>query len=140
MNSLSFTAACIVTKDPEGFCHLVGFADKKHGTEHYLMLQRSFAEDKDEQDEELGMDTYHVEWSGPQSPCYGGIAEFVLKRSGVEVTFKREGAQGMNSLEHMSIDFDLSASEYEELKAALTDIFAGDGCFEMTDSQAARTS
>ena len=29
---------------------------------------------------------------------------------------------------------------YEELKAALTDIFAGDGCFEMTDSQATRTS
>jgi hypothetical protein len=29
MNTLAFRAACIATKDPEDFCHLVGFADKK---------------------------------------------------------------------------------------------------------------
>ena len=133
MNTLAFRAACIATKDPEDLCHLVGFADKKHGTEHYLMLQRSFEEDEDEQDEELGMDTYHVEWCGQQRPRYGGIERFVLKRTGAEVTFKREAAEDIDELKQMSIAFDLSAGEYEELKAALTNIFAGESCFEMTD-------
>lgn len=136
MNTFSFRAACIVTKDPEDFCHLVGFADKKHGTEHYLMLQRSFEEDEDEQDEELGMDTYHVEWCGQQRPRYGGIERFVLKRTGAELTFKREAEEGMDEPKQMSIAFDLSAGEYEELKVALMNIFAGESCFEMTDGQA----
>ncbi|CAB5724091.1 Uncharacterised protein [Delftia tsuruhatensis] len=134
--SFSFTATCITTKDPDGFCHLVGFADKEHGTNHYLLLQRSFAEDEDDQDEELGMDTYHVEWCGQQNACYGGIARLVLGRDGAQITFKREAVHDMGGLEHLSIAFDLSADEYTELKAALAEIFAGEGCLEMADGLA----
>jgi len=133
MNQRFFTATCVVTEDPEGLCHLVGFADKKHDTEQYLMLQRSFEEDEDEQDEALGMDTYHVEWGGQQNSCYGGIGRFVLKRSGAEVIFEGEAARRMDGLEHLSIVFDLPTSEHEALKAALTDIFAGENCFEVAD-------
>lgn len=136
MPAFSFTATCIATEDPEGFCHLAGFADRQHGTEHYLMLQRSFEEDEDEQDEELGMDTYHVEWCGQQNACYGGIARLVLQRDGVQITFKREAVEDMGGLEHLSIAFDLSASEYGALKAALADIFAGEDCLETADGQA----
>jgi hypothetical protein len=100
------------------------------------MLQRSFEEDEDEQDEELGMDTYHVEWCGQKRPRYGGIERFVLKRTGAEVTFKPEAVEDIDELKQMSIAFDLSAGEYEELKAALTNIFAGESCFEMSDGQA----
>ena len=67
MPTFSFTATCIATKDSEGFSHLVGFADKEHDTKHYLMLQRSFEED--EQDEELGMDTCYVECRAQQQLC-----------------------------------------------------------------------
>ncbi|MPN18086.1 hypothetical protein SDC9_165444 [bioreactor metagenome] len=81
------------------------------------------------------MDTYHVEWCGQQRPRYGGIERFVLKRTGAEVTFKREAAKDIDELKQMSIAFDLSAGEYEELKAALTNIFAGESCFEITDGQ-----
>lgn len=136
MPTFSFTATCIPTQDPEGFCHLVGFADKEHDTAHYLMLQRAFKEDEDEQDEALGMDTYHAEWCGQQNACYGGIARFVLKRDGAQITFKPEAVQDMDGLEHLSIAFDLSDDEYGVLKNALTEIFAGESCFELADGSA----
>lgn len=133
MQAFSFTATSIPTQDPEGFCHLVGFADKEHDTAHYLMLQRAFAEDEDEQDAALGMDTYHVEWCGQQNACYGGIARWVLARDSAQITFKPEAVQDMDGLEHLSIAFDLSDDEYEALKTALAEIFAGERCFEIAD-------
>jgi hypothetical protein len=57
----------------------------------------------------------------------------VLKRTGAEVTFKPEAVEDLDELKQMSIAFELLAGEYEELKAALTNIFTGDSCFEMTD-------
>jgi hypothetical protein len=133
MKHFSFTAGSVATADPEGYCHLVGFADGEHGTQHYLMLQRSFEEDEDEQDEELGMDTYHVEWCGQQNSRYGGIARLVLRRGSAEITFKAEAVEDMDGLERLSIAFDLSASDYAGLKAALSEVFAGESCLEVVE-------
>lgn len=137
MTTFSFPATCIATKDPDGFCHLAGFADQQHDTRHYLMLQRSFEEDEDDQDEALGMDTYHVEWCGQQNARYGGIARFVLKRDAAEISFQAEAVEDMDGLEHLSIAFDLPAGEYGDLKAALSEVFAGESCFEIADGEAA---
>jgi hypothetical protein len=56
--AFAFQASCVVSQHPDGECHLVGFADQEHDTKLYFMLQRSFEDD--EQDIQLGMNTYHV--------------------------------------------------------------------------------
>lgn len=50
--------------------------------------------------------------------------------------FGIDDSEDIDELKQMSIAFDLSAGEYEELKAALTNIFTGESCFEMTNGQA----
>lgn len=100
------------------------------------MLQRSFEEDEDDQNEELGMDTYHVEWCGQQNSRYGGIARFVLQRNAAQIVFRPEAVEDLDGLEHLSIAFDLSAAEYGDLKAALAEVFADESCFEIADGKA----
>lgn len=80
----TFHANCVAIDDMEDFW-LVGFADERYDTNQYLTLQRSYEDD--EQDIELGMDTYYVERAAQGRSCYGGIEQFELQRNQVIVTF-----------------------------------------------------
>ncbi|CAN7562029.1 Imm10 family immunity protein [Pseudoxanthomonas sp. LjRoot143] len=126
MSSFAFEAKCMVTEQPDGEFHLVGFADQKFDTRFYLMLQRAL--DHDEQDRALGMDTYHVEWCDQGMSGYGGISRFLLSPTGVEVSFEPQAAVDLDGMEHLSISFQLSHSEFLVLREALGNIFVGSGC------------
>ena len=58
MRHVAFHAESVVMADPDGGCHLVGFADHGSGVKRYLLLQRAFS--FDERDRALGIDSYHV--------------------------------------------------------------------------------
>lgn len=132
MTTFSFEAKCVVTEHPEGDCHFVGFADRKHGTHRYLILQRDF--EHDEQDVKLGMDTFHVEWCSEDMSGYGGITAFLLGPSSAEVTFDDETTEALDGVQHLSIAFDLGASERNALVNALGHIFQGTGCLGVAES------
>ena len=132
MNRFAFHANCVATSHPEGFCHLVGFADEKYETQTYFMLQRDF--ESDEQDVELGMDTYHVEWCGQGQSGYGGIQSLSLGRTSATVVFDAQGAADLGGLEELAISFDLSAQEHAELQQALAEIFLGTDCLRCVDA------
>lgn len=132
MNTFEFEAQCVAVEHPYGDCHLVGFADRKFNTSTYLMLQRAF--EFDEQDVELGMDTYHVEWCGQENSGYGGISRFTLTRSGAEVAFTPDAAKELYEMERLAISFRLTPSEYTALREALGHIFQDSGCLVVADA------
>lgn len=132
MTAFSFRAESVVSEHPDGACHLVGFADKKYDTEIYLMLERSYEEE--EQDVQLGMNTYHIEWCDQEQSGYGGITQFVLKSSSAEVHFEPNMAESLGGMEHVSISFRLQASEHQALKKTLQRIFHGSSCLRFADA------
>ncbi|RNF85412.1 Imm10 family immunity protein [Montanilutibacter psychrotolerans] len=131
MSSFAFDAKCVAVEDPDGECYLVGFADQEFDTQHYLMLQRAF--EHDEQDVELGMDTFHVEWCSQENSGYGGITRFLLKPDGAEVTFDAEASEALGGMERLSISFQLGPAEHLALQEALSHVFEGSGCLELAD-------
>jgi hypothetical protein len=135
MNTFAFEAKCIATEHPDGICYLVGFADSKFDTKIYLMLQRDFEGVCDEEEIELGMDNYYVEWCGQENSGYGGISQFVLNQGNVEVAFSPDGVENLNGIECISISFQLTPSEHTALKEALSHIFRDSGCLIVTDVQ-----
>jgi hypothetical protein len=132
MTAFTFQASCVVSKHPDGEFHLVGFADQEHGTQVYLMLQRSFEEDA--QDAKLGMNTYHVEWCSQERSGYGGISQFTLKPGGAEIAFQSEMATALGGMKHLSIAFQLPAGDRATLEEVLKHIFSGSSCFEVADA------
>ncbi len=132
MDLFAFEAKSVAVEHPDGEFHLVGFADHEFNTNIYLMLQRAF--EFDEQDVELGMDTYHVEWCGQESSRYGGISQFVLKPNGAEITFVPDTAETLDGMGRLSIFFQLAPSEYLALREALNRIFEGSGCLLVADA------
>lgn len=131
MKSVAFEAKSIAVAHPEGEFHLVGFADHESDAENYFMLQRAL--EFDEQDASLGMDTYHIEWSGQENSGYGGISQFSLARDRAEIAFAPAGAGALGGLELLSISFQLTPSEHSALLKALVHIFEGSGCLVIAD-------
>ncbi|MCL2309573.1 MAG: Imm10 family immunity protein [Proteobacteria bacterium] len=117
---------------PDGVCHLVGFADHEFNTKTYLMLQRGF--EFDEQDVELGMGTYHIEWCGQENSGYGGISQFLLERNCADITFTSGTAEALGGMERLTISFQLMSPEHSALREALEFIFEGSGCLSVADA------
>ncbi|MBB4128791.1 hypothetical protein GGR77_004122 [Xanthomonas translucens] len=131
MSSFLLHAGSVAVEHPEGECHLVGFADQAFDTTAYLLLQRAFA--FDEQDVALGMDTYHVEWSGQEISGYGGISQFLLSRSHARITFAPDSPMARGGMAVLTIVFQLVPSEYLALQDALHHIFQGSDCHFVAD-------
>lgn len=128
MDKFTFHANCVVTDDPEEYCYVVGFADQD-AAQIYFMLQRAF--EYDDQDIELGMDNYHVEWCNQENSGYGGISRFVLNRHSVDIVFDPSVSAELDGLSQLSISFDLTDQQFQSLKQALQHIFKHSTCFEM---------
>jgi hypothetical protein len=131
MSRFEFEAKCVAVECLDGETQLVGFADQKFDTQTYLMLQRAF--EHDAQDVEQGMDTFHVEWCSEDLSGYGGIARFVLKADGADVTFDLEAADALG-MQQLSISFHLSAPEREALREGLGHIFRDSDCLVVDDA------
>ena len=125
MTVLAFEASKIATIDPDGNCHLVGFASDHTDPQNYLMLQRSFSHD--ERDWTSGQDTYYFELSRQDHGGYGGIAAFNLSRNQAEISFEPETIKVLGGVSHVVIAFNASDDEYAALSQRLQAIFAGTG-------------
>ena len=132
MNPFAFEARCVVFRHPDDECHFVAFADQENDAWLYLTLQRSF--ENDEQDARLGMNTYHVEWCSQENSGYGGIVRFKLEPNIAEIKLEARMSEAIGGINRLSVSFQLAAGEYEALKEALSNIFAGSSCFECVDA------
>ena len=99
---------------------ILGFADDGQPPGHYLLLQR--AECFDEQDRQLGMDTYHVELGGQAVSGYGGIRQVLLAPGRLTLHFGDSQAwcRGLPSLE---ISWKPGLASVEDVAMALGAIF-----------------
>lgn len=100
--------------------HILGLADDPAQPTHYLLLQR--AEDFDEQDEALGMATYHVELGGQGVSGYGGIQQVLLAPGQLTLHFSQAVAW-CRSLPSLEIRWETGLLVPDELDAALAGIF-----------------
>ena len=123
VSTFEFEAECVTGKHPDDKCHLVGFADKSQSTRYYLMLQRALGHD--EQDVQLGMDTYHAEWCDQRNSWYGGIKQFMLTPNQAVVVFDSEAADLINDMSRLLISFQVPPAEHAGLQQALSHIFRG---------------
>lgn len=131
--TVSFHANCVAIEDmDEDEYWLVGFADEKFETKQYLMLQRGYFDD-DEQDIKNGSNTYYVERDGQNQCIYGGIERFELYRDRLLVQFTKAGQQRLNATA-MDISFKLTASKFDKLKNRLERVFAGTECLVVRNS------
>ncbi len=121
MSTFEFRAAYVSLVDPDGDCHMVGFADQEFGAKVYLVLSRDFQFDA--ADVAHGMDTYHVEWCGEATSGYGGILSVALQPKSVEVVFSSEMAAALGGTEKLRIRFELDEREYDTLRKELRVIF-----------------
>lgn len=101
---------------------ILGFADDGQQPEHYLLLQR--ADCFDEQDRQLGMDTYYVELGGQGVAGYGGIERLQLAPGRLTLHFSRDQAwcRGLPSLE---VSWDLGLASVEAVEAAFGEMLLG---------------
>ena len=120
---INFHAEAVAVVHPDNMCFLVGFADDKLNTEQYLMLQRSFEDDVDQQEVELGHDTYYLEWRDQAFSLYGGVQRFVLRRDHITCTFSPAGTAALDGATSARIGFKLDEPEFRLLRQRLKDIF-----------------
>ncbi|KTC37327.1 MAG: Imm10 family immunity protein [Pseudomonas sp.] len=100
---------------------ILGLADDPAQPGQYLLLQR--AEHFDEQDEALGMATYHVELGGQGVSGYGGIEQVLLAPGQLTLHFSQAVAW-CRSLPSLEIRWETGLLVPDELEAALTGIFS----------------
>ena len=98
-------------------------AASTHGGNMYLMLQHE--EEHSEQDIALGMHFPYIEYCDQGWSWYGHILEFVLRRTSVEVQMDGEAAKRMQNDGRIVVQFNLSDSQFQELRSALRQTFAG---------------
>lgn len=122
---ITFHANAVAVVHPDNMCFLVGFADDKLDTQQYLMLQRAFEDDVDEQEVELGHDTYYLEWRDQSNSLYGGIKRLELHRDHVACRFLPEASAALDGATSAAIRFDLDEPEFRLLRQRLKDIFRG---------------
>lgn len=101
---------------------ILGFADDGQQPEYYLLLQR--AECFDEQDRQLGMDTYYLELGGQGVAGYGGIEQLQLAPGRLTLHFSStlDWCRGLPSLE---ISWDAGLASVEEVRAAFSEMLLG---------------
>ena len=89
--------------------------------ENYLMIQQSFDE-SDEQDVELGMNTYHIERDDQSFGGYGGVEQINLSRNSIEVELNETGKENLEC-DSVKVDFDTDDENYQLLTEKLRQIF-----------------
>ncbi len=128
---IAFHAEAAAAVESSDDCFLVCFGEDKPDTDEYLMLQRAFEDDVDDQDIESGMDTYHVELRSQLYGLYGGIEHFVLYRDHVECKFTQAGTARLDGATSARISFDLHDTDFGLLAQRLKDIFRATDCLEI---------
>lgn len=98
----------------------VGFSDSEDDPQHFLILQR--AEESDEQDEELGQDTYYVEIGDPGMAGYGGIDDVLIATD--KLVFKcSNSTKWCKTIETIEIEITPQLGSIDDIENSLREIF-----------------
>lgn len=96
---------------------VVGF----YAEENYLMIQKTLGE-SDEQDADLGMNSYHIERDDQSFGGYGGVENIELSRNRIEVKLDETGKANLDC-EAVKVEFEIGDETYETLTEKLKFIF-----------------
>ena len=115
LEKLHFKAAEIENGVNDYGVLVVGF----HSADHYVTIQ---LDESDEEDENLGMNTYHIERDDQSFGNYGGVEQVILSNRQVKVIPNKKGKKFLKCTE-IVIKFDLNSTQLAKLKKNLSTIF-----------------
>lgn len=102
----------------------LAFADDRNTPEHSLILQRSL--EADEQDRELGQDTYYVELGGGYGGGYGGVLAVTLTSARLTLHLHASGnGEADEDIDAIDIGLQHCGLSTGALEDALLGIFEG---------------
>lgn len=118
MNTKEFTAKKIAleTKKRDNY-YLFGLADDDKDPQEYIIFQKSIKED--EQDKELGMDTYSLEIDDQYYSGYGICEKVVLSKDKIEIKISKKAKQIVKEFTSVVVHFNATDKKYEEMKKML---------------------
>lgn len=96
-------------------------ADDSLEAERYLMFQR--AREWSDEDQRLGMADVYVETCGQGWSWYGHIASVELRNNRIEVLLDEHAASRMRDTGEILVGFELSPTQFAELREAMRRIF-----------------
>ncbi|MGW8391134.1 Imm10 family immunity protein [Pseudoduganella sp. HUAS MS19] len=117
--------ASVVSVDEQDEAYIVGFADDEMEPTQYIILQRSIEDD--EQEDELGLNTYFLEIGDPAVSGYGGINTATLKQDQIEIDI-RQPSDYAGRVERIIVRFNLLQEGRERLARQLEQILRGSDC------------
>lgn len=98
----------------------VGFADSENDPQSFLILQRAI--EPDEQDKELGQDTYYVEIGDPGMAGYGGIDDVAITEEKIIFTYSGT-TNWCKRIKTFEIDISPQLAAIDDIEASLREIF-----------------
>jgi hypothetical protein len=105
-------------------CYLVIF----YNIGEYFLLQRAY--DLDSNNQEIGMNTYYIEYCDQAQSIYGGI-DSIVYRDKVDIKLNEKASNQLKINRNLSIGFTLDDGKYKELELQLKNIFIDDICFSI---------
>ncbi|HEY8023311.1 MAG TPA: Imm10 family immunity protein [Burkholderiaceae bacterium] len=106
----------------------VGFADHEFETKEYLFLQRASV--VEQQDVDIGHDSYHVEINDQSCSCYGGIESAKLWRNRIEIAFLPKASTVLQNTKIVKIQFDVDDLTFAALSNHLALVLSGVDIFQ----------
>jgi len=119
--NISFTATFFTTSSEDEVL-TVGFADDEHDPRHFLLLQA--ADEYDEQDEALGLDTYDVQIGEPELAGYGGVDTVTIAPDRLVLCFS-ESIPWCKEIRRLDILISPDIATLDDIEKALQAVFAG---------------
>lgn len=122
-NKISFKAQEVYADYDPNDLLIIGFSGKMNNEDVYFMIQDAY-DREDEQEIELGMDTYYLEWNDQSQGGYGGISELVVYRNKIHIELNKIGRKNLKIKDEiLSIEFDLNDKAFLNLTEKLKLIF-----------------
>ena len=117
---IKFMANNIVYEVTEYNSYLIGFADDKNELKEYVIVERAL--EFDEQDIELGMDSYYFEYSDQSNSGYGLCTKVILRQNEIVFLIKHEC---MDDITSITVSYKENIIEdINEYRKMLSNIFA----------------
>jgi len=93
--------------------YLFGLADDEKNTQEYLIFQKSIK--ADEQDKDLGMDTYHLEIDDQAYSGYGICDKIVLSRDRLLIEISKKANKIVKKFDTVIVHFKATDKKFEEM-------------------------
>ncbi|MBD0779943.1 hypothetical protein HPE56_19265 [Maribacter sp. ANRC-HE7] len=120
---MEFKADKIFADYDENELLIIAFSGKTGNEDIYLIIQDAF-DRKDEQEIELGMNTFHIEINDQSRSGYGGISEIELWKNMLSIKLDKTGKENLKvENEIINIGLNINEKEFVNLTEKLKVIF-----------------